>query len=122
MEEAAIHPGSIENAEGSTVRVGKDGLAAKLVYDFLEACRDFVQSLVPTDALERQGFPFSPWALGANSFHGEEHAAGGVNPTQKFRYLGAKKSSGTGWPGSPWILVALPSSTVTSTPQASGQS
>src|SRR6185369_16573801 len=82
-----------------TVRVGKDGLAAKLVYDFLEACRDFVQSLVPTDALERRGFPFSPWALGANSFHGEERAAGGVNPIQIFRHLGAKKSSGYGMAG-----------------------
>jgi hypothetical protein len=52
VEESAVHGSAVERAERASVRVGENGFAAVFGDDTAQAMRNFVESLVPGDALE----------------------------------------------------------------------
>ena len=52
VKEAAVHGAVTEYADGARIAVGQDGLGAVFVADLLKAGSDFVEGLVPGDALE----------------------------------------------------------------------
>ena len=97
MKEAPIHRSSIQHTQCSAIRIGQNGLAAKLGNNLLETCRDFVERFVPgyalpdlcgTRALARDG------ALRGNPPHRIQHTIRRVHPVEIFRYFGAKKATG----------------------------
>jgi len=63
-----------------------------------------------------------PGPFGATLLIGYSTRSGEYTRSRYLATLAQRKPRVTGWTGSPWILVAFPSSTVMSTPQASGQS
>src|SRR5260370_20881068 len=52
VEETAVHGSAIERAERAAVRVGQDGFGAVFRNDLAQSMRNFVESLVPGDALK----------------------------------------------------------------------
>src|SRR5208282_2546109 len=61
VEETAVHGSAVERPQRASVRVGQDGFAAVFGNDPAQTVRNFVQSLVPGDALKSR---FIRWSDG----------------------------------------------------------
>src|SRR5271170_4156260 len=119
MEEASVHRCAIQRSQGAAEGVGQDGFTAVAGDDLPEAGGDFVESLVPGDALEcaaelrsawtaEGGRPHtgstSPhtcgcWPLRGDSSHGIQHTIRRVHPVEILGYLGAQESASYGMGG-----------------------
>ena len=124
MEETAIHASAVERAERASVRVGQDGFGAVFGNDPAQAMGNFVESLVPGDALEsvtrrgcgvagrgrpalhnlrqwRDGRPRPSFPPGRRPFrlhppHGVKHPIRRVHAVEILGNFGAKESAGNG--------------------------
>src|SRR5260370_4024858 len=122
VEETAIHGSAIERAERAAVRVGQDGFGAVFRNDLAQSMRNFVESLVPGDALKSSrwsdGRPRPSFQLEASIMcgagalarvrtirarslrlhpsHGIQHAIWRVHAFQILRAFGPKESAGNG--------------------------
>src|ERR1700682_639505 len=139
MEETSVHGSAIECAERSSVRVGQDGFGA--VFGSAPA-----QAMRPTASLgaatawpgedARLSITLNSGATGAPARPscrevapfgftlriGYSTRSGEYTRSRYLATLAQRNPRVTGCSGSPWILVAHPSSMVIRTPQASGQS
>src|SRR5258708_17583012 len=96
MEEPPVHGTVVELAQCPAVRVRQNSLTAEVSRDAPQSPYDFVERVIPGDALEDL---FSLCGAGAvarvslrgNSPHRIQHTIWRVNPIQIFRHLRTKK-------------------------------
>src|SRR5258708_20504374 len=105
VEKTAVHGSAVERAERAAVRVGQDGFGAVFGNDPAQAMRNFVESLVPGDAL-KSGFAWfwcgadtpvrvrgvSLRPLGSHPSHRIQHPLRRVHAVQILGDFGAKES------------------------------
>ena len=90
MKEAPIHARAIEQSHGPRVAIGQDRLGTVFLRDMLEARGNFIQRLIPTDALE------ASFALCAGTPLGVQQALRRILAFQVARHFAAKKPASDG--------------------------
>src|SRR5256885_232654 len=115
VEEAPVHALALHQAHGACVAVGQDGFGIARRQG-LQARGDVGQRLVPAHGLELPG------TLGSHAAQRGEHTLGVVAALGVLLTLAQSTPPVCGWAGLPWTLLAMPSSTVVTSEQVSGQS
>ncbi len=99
MEEAAIHRGIVQRAQGAAVGERKNRLRPKFAGNLAETRHDLAERLIPGDAHERVILPVPRNRAGLcrtlrlDPAKRVEDAAGRVNAVEVLGYLGAQKSA-----------------------------
>ena len=116
VEEAAVHAGAVQQAHGAGVAVGQHRLRSELIGDRHEFSGDRVQRFVPGDAGE------PAVAFCADALLRIEQTVRRILAVQVSGHFAAEKAASDGVIGSPRNRLPLPSSTLMSREQQSGQS
>src|SRR5271155_4491749 len=95
MEESAVHGSAIQHSQSAAKREREDGFAAEFSADLPEARSDFVESLVPSDALPflRKTGPRVPPTLRSHSSQRIQNPVGRIHAIQVLSHLGAQETT-----------------------------
>ena len=99
MKEAAVHGAVAELADGSGVAIGKDTFGAEVGGDAAELRSDFVEGMVPGDALEGLGFAALselPLGYAGPAAHRVKEAVGRVDAVEILGDLAAEEAARDG--------------------------